>query len=325
MNPAHTSISFLDISPIVRYAHHLCKATPDNHIIPWRYIYDYEFIFVVQGCLEVQTKNETYVLHANDIHIMSPRVWHRRCIPDGQSCNYYSIHFDFLSLGSENDFSPEEVYISQCNRHNHDTAPVDEKLIRRPLYVLGNIELPKKLQVSASITYIEILKRIVESYTEKPFAYEIDIKADMLKLLKQILNDVRSHVISNDHTSKHLASIAQFVLDNYQTSVDFKQLCHIYGYSYENFRKLFKRHSGKTPNEFLTDVRIQKAVEFLYTKQYSITEIAFMVGYSDSSYFSRLFRKHKGVSPSEFVSTQPDIPRESPSHTNIDTKEVDDV
>ncbi len=56
MEPSCRYIDFLDISPFVRYAHHMPDANKDNHVIPWRYIYDYEFIYVVQGSMEVQTK-----------------------------------------------------------------------------------------------------------------------------------------------------------------------------------------------------------------------------------------------------------------------------
>ncbi len=192
---------------------------------------------------------------------------------------------------------------------------MDEKLLRRPLYVLGNIEMPQKMHITDPIAYTEILNRIINATKEKAFAYEIDLKCNMLMLLKQILNDVRLHVISkNTSSTDNLSAITQFILGNYQTAINFDALCHMYGYSYSNFRKLFKRYSGKTPNEFLTDVRIQKAVELLYTQQYSVTDIAFMVGYADSSYFSRIFRKHKGCSPTEFVrNNDPNPPEDPPS------------
>jgi len=318
-------VSFLDISPIVRYSQYIENATRNNHLVPWRYIYDYEFIFIVHGSLEVQTTKESYVLQTNDIHIMSPNIWHRRQIPDDKTCSYYSIHFDFLPLGSKHEFSPEDTYLSQCNRPGHSVALIDETLLNRPLHVLGNIELPKKLRVLDPIRYTKILKRIVECCTEKPFAYEIDIKADMLKLLKQILIDTRSHLVNSPRDNDHLAAIVQFVLDNYQTSIDYNQLCHMYGYSYENFRKLFKRHTGKSPTAFITDLRIEKAIELLYTGEYTVTEVAFMVGYSDSGYFSRLFRKQKGISPSQLLHSKINAPQATPDSTNSDAKEDDSV
>ena len=40
--------------PMFVFAH--SDADKDNHIVPWRYIYDYEFIYIVRGSMEVQTE-----------------------------------------------------------------------------------------------------------------------------------------------------------------------------------------------------------------------------------------------------------------------------
>lgn len=56
--------------------------------------------------------------------------------------------------------------------------------------------MPKKLHISNSVAYTELLNHIVTASTEKAFAYEIDLKCYMLMLIKQILMDVRLHVIS---------------------------------------------------------------------------------------------------------------------------------
>ena len=295
------TVDFLDISPFIRYAHRVSGATDTNHLVPWRYIYDYQFLFVTKGTMQVVTNEENYTLGENDIHIMPPMVWHHRVVPEGISCDYYSVHFDFINLGSENDFSPEEIYIARCNTKD-DIAPIDERLLGRPLCVLGSMELPSKMRIADSVKYTEILSNIIEVQNKKDFGYEIDLKCGMLMLLKQILTDVRLRVTGGEQGGGDgLSAITQYILDNFAENISFDALSHIFGYSYSNFRKLFKKKSGKSPNEFLTDIRIKKAAELLYSGKYTIGEISYMVGYDDSAYFSRLFKKKKGVSPREFV------------------------
>lgn len=301
MEAQKKTLDFLDISPYVRYAHRCLKADKNNHQIPWRYIYDYEFLYIAGGCINLMTENDSYMLEANEIHIIPPMVWHRMDIPDGKSCSYYSVHFDFINLGRENDFSPEEIYIARCNA-DMKAAPVDEKLLRRPLCVLGSLQLPKKMPINDPIAYTVLLNSMIQTQAEKNFAYEIDLKCNMLLLLKQILNDVRLRIVGTaDSRTDNLSAITQYVLDHYGEQISFDAISHIYGYSYSNFRKLFKQKSGKSPNEFLTDVRIEKAVELLYSRKYTVSEISFMVGYEDSAYFSRVFRQKKGCSPSSYV------------------------
>jgi signal transduction histidine kinase/ligand-binding sensor domain-containing protein/DNA-binding response OmpR family regulator len=60
-----------------------------------------------------------------------------------------------------------------------------------------------------------------------------------------------------------------------------------------------KTLTNQSPNDFIRIIRLNKAKEFLKTRQYTITEIAYMTGFSDPKYFSTSFKKHFGTSPSK--------------------------
>ncbi|MDC7234581.1 MAG: helix-turn-helix transcriptional regulator [Spirochaetales bacterium] len=64
--------------------------------------------------------------------------------------------------------------------------------------------------------------------------------------------------------------------------------------------KLFRQFTGKTFIEYLTNLRVSKACELLKTSDRKLFEIAELVGYSDSRYFSSLFKKHTGLTPSQY-------------------------
>ena len=51
---------------------------------------------------------------------------------------------------------------------------------------------------------------------------------------------------------------------------------------------------------YITRLRMEKAKECMQNKEINLTEIAFMVGYDDYTYFSRVFRKVVGKSPRDF-------------------------
>jgi signal transduction histidine kinase/DNA-binding response OmpR family regulator/Tfp pilus assembly protein PilF len=65
------------------------------------------------------------------------------------------------------------------------------------------------------------------------------------------------------------------------------------------FRKL-KAISGLSPNEFINDIRLQKAADLIRAKADTLTQISYSVGYSEQSYFAKRFRKKFGVTPSEY-------------------------
>ena len=64
--------------------------------------------------------------------------------------------------------------------------------------------------------------------------------------------------------------------------------------------RLFKQEMGETLSEFLLRIKSEKAAELLKSGQYKVGEIASMVGYSASSYFSIMFKKYTGCSPREY-------------------------
>lgn len=89
-----------------------------------------------------------------------------------------------------------------------------------------------------------------------------------------------------------------FELDRYLQSLPF---------NYDYLRKLFKRETGTTPHQLLSDTRLQAAAERLgYADSggFSISEIAHLCGFREPLYFSRMFKKKYGLSPSQYQSRQ---------------------
>ncbi|MBP1967858.1 response regulator [Paenibacillus aceris] len=64
--------------------------------------------------------------------------------------------------------------------------------------------------------------------------------------------------------------------------------------------KIFSQEMGQTFIEYLTQTRIQKAMELLQSTQAKSYEIAFMVGYNDANYFSNLFKRVTGMTTMQF-------------------------
>jgi len=66
------------------------------------------------------------------------------------------------------------------------------------------------------------------------------------------------------------------------------------------FSSLFNQETGMTFIEYLTDIRMEKAKDYLRCSGRKITEIGILVGYQDSHYFSYIFRKTQNCTPSEY-------------------------
>jgi len=65
-------------------------------------------------------------------------------------------------------------------------------------------------------------------------------------------------------------------------------------YLSREFSKYFENLSF---GEYIRKMRIEKAIHFIETSGYSLTEIAYLTGFSDQSHFTRIFKKQTGLTP----------------------------
>ena len=98
---------------------------------------------------------------------------------------------------------------------------------------------------------------------------------------------------------KITAEISQNAFD---PQIDLTVILSKSGYSEDYVRSCFKKIAGKTPNEFLTDIRIKHACFLIdiYKNTISLSEISERCGYLDYIYFSKKFKSVMGMSPREY-------------------------
>ena len=77
------------------------------------------------------------------------------------------------------------------------------------------------------------------------------------------------------------------------------ELCADLGMGRTSVYNKIKSISGQSPNEFIRIMRLNRAKELLSTHIHNISEVAYMVGFSDPKYFSTCFKKQFGYSPSK--------------------------
>ena len=70
------------------------------------------------------------------------------------------------------------------------------------------------------------------------------------------------------------------------------------------FYKKFKSLAGMTPVEFVRDMRLQKAKQYLDSGDSNISEAAYLAGFSNPKYFSTCFKEKYHVSPSDYQRTK---------------------
>lgn len=91
-----------------------------------------------------------------------------------------------------------------------------------------------------------------------------------------------------------------FIRENIGTHLELEELAALTGLSLSGFKQKFRRETGITPREYINLMKIEKAKELLREGN-SITDTAFALDFSSSSYFSYLFRQIEDMTPSDYV------------------------
>lgn len=105
-----------------------------------------------------------------------------------------------------------------------------------------------------------------------------------------------------DNTMKKVILEAkQYIQDHYQDpDLSVEMMCRQLHMSPAYFSTMFKKETGQTYVAYLTEVRLEKAVELLNTTSDKTYVIAQKVGYQEQNYFSYVFKKRFGVSPTRY-------------------------
>lgn len=69
-------------------------------------------------------------------------------------------------------------------------------------------------------------------------------------------------------------------------------------------REFSKHFDDLSFGDYIRKMRIDKALNFMHTSAYSLTEIAYLTGFSDQSHFTRIFKKQMGMTPSDYKKKQ---------------------
>jgi two-component system, response regulator YesN len=150
------------------------------------------------------------------------------------------------------------------------------------------------------IDYQQIIKQNTEQvYASIENCMDIDaltkcLKDFFLSTMEQYINVKKIDDIKTIQIAK------TYIRENFYRQLELDDIANQVYLSPAYFGMLFKKETGMTFTNYILEKRMQKAKEYLQDLKYSINEIAGMVGYKDTKYFSRQFKKYVGINPAQY-------------------------
>lgn len=117
------------------------------------------------------------------------------------------------------------------------------------------------------------------------------------------INRINDIIYSNQEQIETVIGVKSYIDNNYENDLNLDLLSHFRFVSKYHMLRLFKKHYGLTPRQYLIDKRIEKSKEQLINGM-SVTETCFAVGFESLGSFSTLFKTKTGKSPTEFKKEQ---------------------
>jgi transcriptional regulator GlxA family with amidase domain len=101
-------------------------------------------------------------------------------------------------------------------------------------------------------------------------------------------------------TLQRIQKAVAYIANHYTEKIKVMELARLSGLSLTHFRRLFENALGKSPVQYLTQVRVAMASAELKQSRKPISTIACESGFKTLSSFNRHFRKQAGVSPRDW-------------------------
>ena len=195
--------------------------------------------------------------------------------------------------------------------------------------VMDGIELCKRIKEDMRTSHIPVILLTAkdslqdkeegyasgaDSYLTKPFSakllhsrinnlLETRKKIASLLALADIQPKQESAVSSlNKLDNEFLQKITQIIEENLEMEkMDIAFIADKMCISHSTLYRKIKGLTDMSANEFIRKVKMRKGVELLMSGQYTISEIAYMIGFSSVAYFRQCFKDEYGMSPSDYV------------------------
>lgn len=119
------------------------------------------------------------------------------------------------------------------------------------------------------------------------------------KVLDKVVRLIKEKDTSNLEGNT-LQDLKVYIEKNYDTPLQLDQIARKFGFNASYLSRKFKQLYGIGIIEYVTSIRIDKAMYFLLNTSLKQFEIAVKVGYKDEKYFSRVFAKVVGTSPNQW-------------------------
>ncbi len=153
---------------------------------------------------------------------------------------------------------------------------------------------------------MNLLKEMFHLFHSKKSGYDFKLLSRYYSLLSLLVTSYTDASMNTDHLKNmeglnRLSPITAYLEDNYDKDISLKTLARTFGYTAEHLSRMFIKYARINFKAYLQNVRLEYARNELAAESTrKISEIASLVGFSDSRAMEKAFKKQYGILPNEY-------------------------
>lgn len=230
---------------------------------------DYQIIYVAGGCGHFLIDGKYQTLPQGRVVLYRPGEVQDYYVTAEEKAEYYWCHF----TGSE-----VESLLDSCG-------------------------IPRNQQVfegGADMDYSWLFFSMLREMQMQQPRYNDILMMDISHILLLIARPTAAKIQHDNRMLGEIDGAVRTFNHNYRFDISIKDYAEQHLMSPFWFSKKFKEATGSSPRQYIIMLRIADAKNLLDSTDYTVTEIADMVGYDQAQYFHRLFRRYTGMTPQEY-------------------------
>lgn len=233
----------------------------------------YDIWIITEGGIEIESNDYGYSLTVGDLFFLCPdNLYRAHCV--SAPCKFVFIHFDFKTGGNHR-------ALDGFSLHGKFPAEVTESLMKNFLADFEGFEKQEPLSFFALKGHLTVILSKMIHYRLKG-----QVKTRPDEALQSVAR---------------LQPIFDYISENTGEMITVKDLAQKIYLSEKYFNSLFKKILFITPGKYITDLKLNKALDYLREGKHSVKEIASKTGYCDQYAFSKAFKRKFGVSPTKLI------------------------
>lgn len=147
------------------------------------------------------------------------------------------------------------------------------------------------------------MRKILREMQNRESSFQILCQAYMDIIVVQLMRNASVSAVpihSRLPANRQCATVKRYIDHHYKENITLDQLAEKVSITKYYMVHAFKREYGVSPINYIINCRIKEGKRLLAETDLSLSQIAAILGFSSSSYFSQTFRNAEGTSPTEY-------------------------